>query len=122
MTKAYYALKALPRNKVSKILLPIFDDTTSIYVLGLLPTPYPSYAGLTLMIPFIESSYIVALFVAYSPIVVAPNKHYGCDSSNSLAFIECRAIPKGIIYRSLRGSPPLPFYRACAKYLYYSSI
>jgi len=122
MTKAYYALKALPRNKVSKLLLPIFDDTTSIYVLGRLPTPYGGRASLTLIIPFIELSRIVALFVAYSLIVVAPNKHYGCNSSNSLAFVECLVIPKGVICRSLRGSPPLPFYRAYAKYLYYSSV
>lgn len=122
MTKAYHALKALPRNKVSEILLPIFDDTTSIYVPGLLPTPHPGRAGLALMIPFIESSRMAALFVACSPIAVAPNKHCGCDSSDSPAFAECRAIPKGVICRSLGGSPPLPFHGACAECLYHSGV
>lgn len=123
MTKAYYALKALPRNRVPRLLMPIYDNSISIYIPYQLPTLYRDYNGRPLIILYIKLDRMAALFVAYSQFA-KKSKSCGCDSISNviITFAECLAIPRVYIYRSLRGSAPLPYYGACASYVFYSSI
>jgi hypothetical protein len=83
------------------VLLPIYDDTTGIYVPHHLPTS-DGKRNRPIMIWSIDSSHMAADFVAYT-------KDYSCFSwDRTLVFEECIVIPEVLVCRSLGSSVPLP--------------